>query len=183
MSDIFKQSTNKFKQISTKVQQTTSGWKATNLFTESTTINMETQRVYFSPKITEITKPISTSTSKLTISKLLITNHANIIKESFGVNSERSPISVSKQPTNNIVSTSKTRATSKLTSTYLPESEYSPTKVSLFTLTALLGVIYGLAFILAVVWIVWLYVKRKSRLSLKRSQVDSREFCSINSAS
>ena len=186
MSDIFKQSTNKVK-LSTKLQQSSvvsTGLRTTPIFfTKSTHINIETQKVNFSPKITETTRTILTSTSKSINKNFIPTTQANTIKQSIEINSERSPIFISKPPSNNIVPSSRARTTSKFTSTYLPESEYSPTKVSLFTLTALLGVIYGLAFILAVVWIVWLYVKRKSRLSLKRSQVDSREFCSINSVS
>jgi hypothetical protein len=182
MSDIFRQSTSKVKP-STKLHQTTSTQRTTStFFTKTKNINTETQKAnnIFSPKITE---SINTS-SKLVTSNIISTTQANVAKESIvGLNSERSPISVTKHHVNNIVSATRARSTSKFTSTYLPESEYSPTKVSLFTLTALLGVIYGLAFILAVVWIVWLYVKRKSRLSLKRSQVDSREFCSINSVS
>jgi len=182
MSDIFRQSTSKVK-TSTKLHQTTSSQRTHSaLFTKTTNVNTETQKTInkFSPKITESI----TTNSKLIASNVISTTQANVAKESIvGMNSERSPISVTKHPVNNIVSATRARSTSKFTSTYLPESEYSPTKVSLFTLTALLGVIYGLAFILAVVWIVWLYVKRKSRLSFKRSQVDSREFCSINSVS
>lgn len=37
----------------------------------------------------------------------------------------------------------------------------NPTKLSIYTLTTILGCIYGLAFILAISWIIWLWVRKK----------------------
>ena len=70
----------------------------------------------------------------------------------------------------------------------LPSTEQdvpTPTRLSMFTLTALLGCIYGFAFLLAIVWIVWLWLRRKpTSSSYKRSHIDNtRDACSINSMS
>ena len=78
-----------------------------------------------------------------------------------------------------------THSSSFMPPTYLSGSEYnSSTRISIFTLTALLGCIYGLAFILAIVWIIWLWLRRRSMNAFKSSQIsNSRDFCSVNSMS
>jgi hypothetical protein len=65
------------------------------------------------------------------------------------------------------------------------ENNNIPNKMSIFTLTALLGCIYGLAFILALIWIIWLYMKRKAMISFRKEHMHSshRDACSISSMS
>ena len=43
----------------------------------------------------------------------------------------------------------------------LSETEKPETKISTATLSILLGTIYGLAFIFAVVWVVWFMLRKK----------------------
>jgi hypothetical protein len=50
-------------------------------------------------------------------------------------------------------------------------------RYSILTLTVLLSCIYGFALIFGVVWIVWLYIRRKTMFSMKNSQLDfNRDF-------
>ena len=58
----------------------------------------------------------------------------------------------------------------------------SSTKISIFTLTILLACIYGLAFVLAVVWIVWLWLRKKANMREKSSDYENHnDLSSINS--
>ena len=40
-------------------------------------------------------------------------------------------------------------------------SRNSSTRLSIFTLTTILGCIYGVAFMLAIVWVIWLWRRKK----------------------
>ena len=183
MNEIFRQSTIKHKATT---RHHLSNSVSTQLFTKPTDYKKEPQKGNNASSI----KPLAPT--KLVVNLNSIVKNENLLKttlQSHLLNedneniSERSSMPATRDPNFNADLATNSRLTDKSTSTHTPESEYSPTRVSLFTLTALLGVIYGLAFLLAVVWVGWLYVKRKSRQSLKRSQIDSRDFCSINSVS
>jgi hypothetical protein len=58
----------------------------------------------------------------------------------------------------------------------------TPPRYSILTLTVVLSCIYGLALVFGIVWIIWLYIRRKTMFSLKNSQLDfNRDFYSTNS--
>jgi hypothetical protein len=60
--------------------------------------------------------------------------------------------------------------------------EVTPPRYSILTLTVVLSCIYGLALVFGIVWIIWLYIRRKTMFSLKNSQLDfNRDFYSTNS--
>ena len=44
-------------------------------------------------------------------------------------------------------------------------SRNSSTRLSIFTLTTILGCIYGVAFMLAIVWVIWLWRRKKPLVS------------------
>ena len=173
MTDIFRQSTKKDK-ANTKPYATPHSVKVFTTPVEATFSQTRDSSISITnSKLNTIVDTVSTTTPSF------------VIFESGEVGGDTQHHSLPTQTfRTDTVSKPNRQTTLSVTSTFLPESEYnSPTRASLFTLTALLGCIYGLAFILAVVWIVWLYLRRKTLKTLKRSQVDSREFCSINAIS
>ncbi len=57
-------------------------------------------------------------------------------------------------------------------------------KISVITLSALLGSIYGLAFIMGIIWVIWLWIRRRahSATSFKSSnQINSSRTSTIGS--
>ena len=75
-----------------------------------------------------------------------------------------------------------TNSTSSLKASGSNGSAQAPTRYSILTLTVVLSCIYGLALVFGIVWILWLYVRRKTMFSLKNSQFDfNRDFYSTNS--
>ena len=67
-------------------------------------------------------------------------------------------------------------------------NEEEASRMSVLTLSALLGSIYGLAFIMAIVWVVWIWVKRRStttpyKTAARITSSRSRDVTSISSAS
>ena len=171
MNDIFRQST-KTKETTTTNQQ------STMKPLQSTSTRSSSKLIKFTDSLK---KTNATTIKKLTTT---ISTPSFIIDESGEITVAPSNGTLIYLHTDKVSSPKQVFTTLSATSTFMPESEYNtPTRVSLFTLTALLGCIYGLAFILAVVWVIWLYLRRKTLKALKRSQVDSREFCSINAIS
>ena len=74
-------------------------------------------------------------------------------------------------------------------STVLDHVDEEESRMSVLTLSALLGSIYGLAFVMAVVWVVWIWLKRRSTTApyktaarIQSSSI-SRDVSTISSAS
>ena len=88
--------------------------------------------------------------------------------ESFPVNSPRDLIKSSTNSQNrsleiaaNIVGIDSKKKLISKSEAELSETEKPETKISTATLSILLGTIYGLAFIFAVVWVVWFMLRKK----------------------
>lgn len=61
----------------------------------------------------------------------------------------------------------------------LSSSSTGSSKFSVLTLISLLGLIYGLALVLAIVWILWLYMRRQQSTNSMKN-LNSRDFNSSN---
>ena len=75
----------------------------------------------------------------------------DLLKMSDSIEAEFAMVVNSKQSTSTIIN-------SIMSQTYFKNS----TKLSVYTLTTILGCIYGLAFVLAISWVVWLWMRRRS---------------------
>jgi len=60
---------------------------------------------------------------------------------------------------------------------------FTSNQLSIITLSALLGCVYGVAFIMASIWVGWLWFKRKrkAKSSFKSTRIDS-DFNTMDSA-
>ena len=88
---------------------------------------------------------------------------------------ESSAVNNSTKPSVHVFATSQAQIPSFLTNDL--GSVTASTQISIFTLTGLLAIIYGLAFIMAFIWILWIWLRKRAMQPLKNSQFNiNRDF-------
>ena len=71
----------------------------------------------------------------------------------------------------------------KQTLLLVADKKKETSQLSVYTLTALLGAIYALAFVLAIIWFIWLYVRKKEPASFRRTRMTNpRNFYWLSSS-